>query len=289
MQPGISVWDLTADAYADMPVKQKTVLHHKERFRDGIKDGYDSRTTEILEFVWRTCEPIKVMQRPVQRWAKTQQMNIDREKRTKALEVIESMEDTIGVAIAVQISTLFNVKQKDAFESIQDMQDCVDVDANVLLYVFILFVRLEHKMQEKCSEKPKNVKRVHLFCSCFYLAVKMLEDRSNHVPDVKKFVFVIDFAKDCGLDKQVYLDLELFICRQLDWQLHVSVEQYVACIETFDFESLPKNAEKYAKKKEALLQMFTHKNEAHTAEFAVADPDVNTIARSRPFRDGSDD
>jgi hypothetical protein len=88
------------------------------------------------------------------------------------------------------------------------------------------------------------------------------------------------FAKFCGLAKQVYLDLESFICGQLDWQLQVSVEQYVACIESF--ESLPKNAEKYAEKKEALLQMFKHKNEAHTAEFAVADPDVNAIARSRP-------
>ena len=38
-------------------------------------------------------------------------------------------------------------------------------DANVLLYGFILFVRLENKMQEKGSETPKNVVRVHLFYS----------------------------------------------------------------------------------------------------------------------------
>ena len=278
-----SVWDLMGEAYADCPVYQKTIHHTgKQVFKNGILQCFESSTTEILFMCWITCEPIKVMQRPVLRWAKQQQKNIDKEKRTKAIEVITSMEDTIGQAIRVQISTIFNVEQEDAFDLFQNLMRCVDVDANVLLYAFILFVRLENKMQEKGSETPKNVVRVHLFCSCFYLAVKMLEDRSKAgAADVLKFVYVIEFAEGCHLDKQVYLDMELFICRQLDWQLHVSVEQYVACIETF--ESFPQDAEKYAEKKEALLQMFKHQSEAHTAEFAVADPDVNAIARSRPF------
>jgi hypothetical protein len=286
VKQGHSVWDVMAEAYADCPVYERKIFNAgKESFIDGISDGFDTGTEEILCVAWRTCEPIKVMHRPVQRWAKHQQMNIDREKRTKAREVILSMEVTIAFAIAVKISTLFNFEQKYVFDLIQDMQDCVDVDANVLLYAFILFVRLENKMQEKGtwqngSERPKNVERVHLFYSCFYLAVKLLEDR-GHVADVTRKVMITDFAKFCGLDKQVYLDLEWFICGQLDWQLQVSVEQYVACIESF--ESFPKHAEKYAEKKEALLQMFKHKNEAHTAEFAVADPDVNAIARSRPF------
>jgi hypothetical protein len=271
------------EAYADCPVYQKQIFHTgKEVFKNGILQYFKSSVTEILLMCWTTCEPIKVMQRPVLRWAKQQQKNIDKEKRTKAIEVITSMEDTIEQAIAVQISTIFNVEQEDAVDLFQNLMRCVDVAANVLLYAFILFVRLENKMQEKGSETPINVVQVHLFCSCFYLAVKMLEDRSKAgAADVLKFVYVNEFAEGCHLDKQVYLDLELFICRQLDWQLHVSVEQYVACIETF--ESLPKDAEKYAEKKEALLQMFKHKNEAHTAEFAVADPDVNAIARSRPF------
>jgi hypothetical protein len=284
MLPGYSntsVWDIMGEAYADCPVYQQKIFHAgKPRLIDGRVQDFATGTEEILFMCWKTCEPIKVMQRPVLRWAKQQQMNIDREKRNKAREVIASMEDTIGLAIAVQITTLFNVQQEDAFDLLQNLQDCVDCGANVSLYAFILFLRLEHKMQEKGSEKPKNVFRVHLFCSCFYLAVKMLEDR-GHVADVQKKVFITEFASACGLHKQVYLDLEWFICGQLDWQLHVSVEQYVACIETF--ESLPKDAEKYAEKKEALLQMFKHKNEAHTAEFAVADPDVNAIARSRPF------
>jgi hypothetical protein len=55
----------------------------------------------------------------VLRWAKQQQMNIDREKRDKACEVIASMEDTIGLAITVQISTIFNVEQEDAFDLVQ--------------------------------------------------------------------------------------------------------------------------------------------------------------------------
>jgi hypothetical protein len=155
-----------AEAYADCPVYERKTYHGgKKRLFNGILHGIDTGTEEISFCSWKTCEPIKVMQRPVLRWAKTQQMKIDKEKRTKAQEVIDSMEQTIADAIAVKISTLFDFKQKDVFELIQDMQDCVDVDANVLLYGFILFVRLENKMQEKGSETPKNVVRVHLFYS----------------------------------------------------------------------------------------------------------------------------